>query len=203
MKKALIVWGGWKGHNPKLIADRIGEMLEESNYNVKITCDIAVLINEDLKKYDVIVPVWSCGIKSEYYSKPLLEAVRNGVGLATFHGGIKWFEDEEYYNMIGALYLFDSKEEEYAVTITEKKHSITAGLNDFNIISEKYYMQVDPSNHVLMTADFAGVKTPVVWIKNYGKGRIFYSTLAHSSEQIFRDSNITIILNGIKWCSNK
>lgn len=146
--------------------------------------------------------MWSCGIKGEYYLKPLLEAVEKGVGLATFHGGINWFEDEKYYRMIGALYLYDTKVEEYTITITDKKHPITAGLKDFNIISEKYYMQVDPTNHVLATANFSGIKTPIAWTKNYGKGRIFYTSLAHTAEQLFSDSNINMILNGIKWCSN-
>ncbi|WBW97836.1 ThuA domain-containing protein [Oceanirhabdus sp. W0125-5] len=202
MKKALIIWGGWEGHTPELIANRIGEILEKDNYNVTITCDFAILINDKLIKYDVIVPVWSCGIKSNYYLKPLLEAVNNGVGLATFHGGINWFEDEEYYKMIGALYLYDSNEEEYTIKITDKKHPITVSLDDFNIISEKYYIQVDPSNNVLAAADFSGIKTPISWTRNYGKGRIFYTSLAHSSEQFFSNSNMQMILSGIKWCSN-
>lgn len=202
MKKALIIWGGWDGHNPKLIAKILGEMLEKINYDVTITCDFAILINNELIKYDVIVPVWSCGIKSEYYLNPLLEAVKNGVGLATFHGGINWFEDEKYYKMIGALYLYDTSCEEYTVTITDKNHPITVGINDFNITSEKYYIQVDPSNHILAMADFSGINTPIAWTKKYGKGRIFYTSLAHSSDQFFSSSNMKMILNGIEWCLN-
>jgi type 1 glutamine amidotransferase len=135
MKKALIIWGGWVGHNPEPIAKEVGKMLEKNNHNATITCDFSILMNEELTKYDVIVPVWSCWIKGEYYLKPLLEAVKKGVGLATFHGGINWFEDEEYYKMIGALYLYDTSSEEYVVTITDKKHLITSGLNDFTIVS--------------------------------------------------------------------
>lgn len=202
MKKALIIWGGWEGHNPQVIANGIGEMLEKRNYNVTITCDFAILINDELTKYDVIVPIWSCGIKGEYYLNPLLEAVKSGVGLATFHGGINWFEDEKYYKMIGASYLYDSSCEEYTIKITDKNHPITVGINDFNITSEKYYIQVDPSNHVLAMADFSGINTPIAWTRNYGKGRIFYTSLAHSSEQFFSNSNMIIILNGIEWCSN-
>jgi len=89
-----------------------------------------------------------------------------------------------------------------AFDITDKNHPITVRLNDFNITSEKYYIQVDPSNHVLAMADFSGINTPIVWTRNYGKGRIFYTSLAHSSEQFFSSSNMKIILNGIEWCSN-
>lgn len=134
--------------------------------------------------------------------KTLLEAVKRGVGLATFHGGINWFEDEEYYKMIGALYLYDTSSEEYVVTITDRKHLITAGLNDFTIISEKYYIQVDPTNHILAMADYSGINVPIAWTRNYGKGRIFYTSLAHSYEQLFSSYNMMMILKGIKWCSN-
>lgn len=202
MKKGLIIWGGWAGHNPESIAKEIGKMLEKNNYNVTITCDFSILMNEELTKYDFIVPVWSCGIKGEYYLKPLLEAVKRGVGLATFHGGINWFEDEEYYKMIGALYLYDTSNEEYVVTITDRKHLITEGLNDFTIISEKYYIQVDPSNHILAMADYSGINVPIAWTRNYGKGRIFYTSLAHSYAQLFSSHNMMMILNGIEWCSN-
>jgi type 1 glutamine amidotransferase len=202
MKKALIIWGGWDGHKPQVIAKEIGEMLQKNNYNVTITSDFAVLLNEDLTKYDVIVPIWSCGIKCRYYLNPLLEAVKSGVGLATFHGGINWFEDEEYYKMIGASYLYDSTQEEYTVTITDKNHPITVGLHDFNITSEKYYIQVDPSNYVLAMADFSGINIPIAWTRNYEKGRIFYTSLAHSTEQFFSSSNIKMILNAIDYCSN-
>lgn len=202
MKKVLIIWGGWSGHNPELTAGAIGEILEKNNYNATITSDFSILMNQELTKYDVIVPVWSCGIKGKYYLKPLLEAVKKGVGLVTFHGGINWFEDEEYYKMIGALYLYDISSEEYAVSIIDKEHPIAAGINNFTIISEKYYIQVDPSNHILAMADYSGVKVPIAWTRNYGKGRVFYTSLAHSYEQLFSDSNRIMILNGINWCSN-
>ena len=201
MKKALIIWGGWEGHKPKLTAEGIGEILKENNYTATITSDFSILMNEDLTKYDVIVPVWSCGIKSKYCLEPLLEAVKKGVGLATFHGGINWFEDEEYYKMIGASYLYDTSSEEYTVALTDENHSITAGLKDFTIVSEKYHMQIDPSNHVLAMADYSGINVPIAWTRNYGKGRIFYTSLAHSYEQLFSSSNMTMILKGIQWCS--
>ena len=108
-----------------------------------VTSDFAVLMNEDLTEYDVIVPVWSCGIKSEYYLDPLLRAVQGGVGLATFHGGINWFEDEKYYQMLGALYLFDSSDEEFTVNIVDKEHPIAADLTDFNVVSEQYRLRSD------------------------------------------------------------
>ncbi|MGV8968804.1 MAG: ThuA domain-containing protein [Cellulomonas sp.] len=200
MKNVLIIWGGWAGHHPRSVATRVGEMLA-SSCTVTVTSDFAVLMNEDLTQYDVIVPTWSCGIKSDYYLDPLLRAVQGGVGLATFHGGINWFEDERYYRMLGALYLFDSSDEQFTVAIADKDHPITADLTDFSIVSDQYRLQTDPTNHLLATADFARIRTPIAWTRTYGAGRVFYTSLAHSPEHFFESPNITMILNAITWCA--
>lgn len=203
MKKALIIWGGWEGHKPQFIAEKFKQELNNRNYDVALTSNFGILLNEELSNYDVIIPIWSCGIKGDFYLSQLLEAVEEGVGLATFHGGINWFEQEKYYEMIGALYINDCKPEKYNITITDKHHPITKSLSDFEILSEKYYIQVDPQNHVLANADFNGIKMPIAWIKNHGKGRVFYTSLAHSPEELFSQSSIAMILNGIDWCAKK
>ena len=200
LKNVLIIWGGCAGHHPQYVATRLGVMLAHS-CTVTVTSDFAVLMDEDLTQYDVIVPVWSCGIKSDYYVDPLLRAVQGGVGLATFHGGINWFEDERYYRMLGALYLFDTSDEQFTITIADTAHQITTDRTDYRIVSDQYRLQTDPTNHVLATADFAGIRTPIAWTRTYGAGRVFYATLAHSPEHLFESPNITMILNAITWCA--
>lgn len=200
MKKILIIWGGWDGHTPEVVAKELEVLLIKEKFSVISTCDFSVLLNQNLTQYDVIVPIWSCGIKGSIYLNRLLEAIKSGVGLATFHGGINWFEDDCYYEMIGGSYLSDSTVESYEVKITDQNNLITAGMEDFNISSEKYYIQVDPRNLILATANFSEVSTPIAWTKYFGKGRIFYCTLAHSVDQLFTPSSSELLLNGIKWC---
>jgi hypothetical protein len=45
---------------------------------------------------------------------------------------------------------------DYEVNITDHDDPITAGLDDFTMMTEQYYMHVDPSNHVLATTTFKG-----------------------------------------------
>ena len=76
---------------------------------------------------------------------------------------------------------------DYDVNITRPDDPIVAGLSDFHMHSEQYYMHVDPSNEVLATTTFGGeycpwiegVVMPVVWKRMYGKGRVFYTSLGH------------------------
>lgn len=202
MKNALIIWGGWEGHTPQTFATRIAMELENRNYHTVETCNFSILLNEDLKKYDVIIPIWSCGLKGDHYLNLLLEAVKHGVGLVTFHGGISWFEEEKYYDMVGGFYLTDTKPEIYTINVVDNIHPITMNISEYEICSEKYYLMTDPQNNILAYANFSGTNIPIAWVKNYGKGRVFYSTLAHTEEQFFSTPNFTMILNAIDWASN-
>ena len=47
---------------------------------------------------------------------------------------------------------------DYEVNIASHEDPITAGLNDFSMHTEQYYMHVDPSNEVLATTTF-GIST--------------------------------------------
>jgi type 1 glutamine amidotransferase len=204
MKKALLIWGGWDGHKPLEVADRIGAELEKRNYEVTKTSHFGCLLNEEeLYSYDVIVPIWSCGIKSDIYLNELADAIKSGIGLATFHGGINWFDQDEYYRIIGGFYLHDTKCESYEVVIANKDHIITKGQSDFEIYNEKYFLQVDPTNDILASANFSGIEMPIAWTRSYGKGQVFYTTFAHQPEDLFGNNSLEMLLNGIEWCTRK
>jgi uncharacterized protein len=203
MKKALIIWGGWEGHKPEITAERLSIELQKRGWQTTVTSNFGILLNEDISSYDVIVPIWSCGIQGDIYLNELLNVIKSGTGLATFHGGINWFDQEQYYKVIGGLYLYDTKPEDYDVKIINKNHPITLGQNDFVITSEKYFLQTDYTNNVLASADFSGVEMPIAWTRNYGQGRVFYTTLAHTVEELFKEESLGMILNGIDWCGRK
>ena len=47
MKKAWIIWGGWDGHEPKLVAARFARILREAGYEVEIFDDLSALENRE------------------------------------------------------------------------------------------------------------------------------------------------------------
>jgi type 1 glutamine amidotransferase len=78
--------------------------------------------------------------------------------------------------------------------------------------SEQYYMHVDPNVKVLATTTFNGDNAfwidgnvvPVVWKKAYGKGRVFYSSLGHVSDDYKVPEALEIQKRGIRWaCLSK
>jgi len=200
MKSILIIWGGWQGHDPQGVAEKLANILTDHRYQVDVRSDLGVLINENLKTYDVLIPIWSCGIASPIYIQPLLEAIESGLGLVTWHGGINWFDQADYYDLIGAYYLRDTPVESYSVQLED--HAFTKGLTDFDIKSETYYMLVNPMNTLLATTSCKGHRLPLMWTKTYGAGRVFYSSLAHDLDQLFMPDHLSILLRAIEWAAS-
>ena len=93
----------------------------------------------------------------------LLDAVRGGVGIAGWHGGMgdSFRNNTEYQFMVGGQWVaHPGGVIDYEVNITNHDDPITAGLADFKMHSEQYYMHVDPRNEVLATTTFDSPTRP-------------------------------------------
>src|SRR4029453_19526197 len=97
--------------------------------------------------------------KQREQEEGLLYAGRGGVGIAGFHGtmGGAFRNNTDYQFMVGGQWVaHPGNIIDYRVNIADHDDPITAGLNDFVMRSEQYYMHVDPSNQVLGTTTFGG-----------------------------------------------
>ena len=198
-RHALVIWGGWEGHQPQQVAEIVAAGLRQRSFTVTIAETETALISEDLEKVDLIAPVWSRGIPPSDAMQALLQGVQAGTGLATFHGGIDWFADREYARMVGGHFVYDTPLQSYTVHVANPNHPLTQGLHNFEVISEMYYLHVDPANTVLTTTRFDQVWMPNTWIRSYGAGRVFYTSLAHSPEVIQQPEVFDLLLRGMAW----
>ena len=211
MKSAMFVWGGWDGHEPKLCVDIFAPLLEENGFHVEISDTLDSYLNpEKLMTLDLIVPVWTMGTITEAQERGLLEAVRSGVGIAGWHGGMadSFRNNTEYQFMVGGQWVaHPGGVIDYEVNIIDHEDPITAGLDDFRMHSEQYYMHVDPSNQVLATTTFTGdhaywidgVVMPVVWKRRYGQGRVFSASLGHVAKDFDVPEAREIVKRGMLW----
>jgi len=146
--------------------------------------------------------------------KGLLKAVEQGVGIAGWHGGMadSFRNNTGYQFMVGGQWVAHPDGiREYHVNIIDRQDPITAGIQDFKIKSEQYYMHVDPSNQVLAVTAFQGIKSapwiegcvmPVVWKRQYGRGRVFYSSLGHVRSDFDVPEVSLIMQRGMLWASS-
>jgi hypothetical protein len=98
---------------------------------------------------------------------------------------------------------------DYRVNITRPDDPIVAGIADFDMHSEQYYMHLDPSNEVLATTTFNGehaywvdgVVMPVVYKRMYGQGRVFYASFGHVRKDFNVPETVEIMRRGMLWAS--
>ncbi|MGQ9880295.1 MAG: ThuA domain-containing protein [Armatimonadota bacterium] len=213
MKRALIVWGGWEGHEPKQCAEIFAPWLQSQGYEVIVSNTLDTYTDKDLmQSLNLIVPIWTMGTITPEQEAGLLDAVRGGVGIAGWHGGMgdSFRNNTEYQFMVGGQWVaHPGNIIGYEVNIIKPEDPIVAGLSDFRMHSEQYYMHVDPSNEVLATTTFsgehcewiAGTVMPVVWKRRYGKGRVFYSSLGHVAKDFEVPEALEIMKRGMLWAS--
>ncbi len=150
MKKALFVWGGWDGHEPKQCTDIFAPIMEKEGYEVEISDTLDSYLNpENLRSKDLIVQVWTMAKITNDQLKGLQEAIASGVGFGGWHGGMgnSFRESCDYQFMVGGQWVaHPGGVIDYTVQITDHIDPITAGINDFAMHSEQYYMHVDPGN---------------------------------------------------------
>jgi len=213
MKRALIVWGGWEGHEPKQCADIFAPWLQSQGYEVIVSNTLDTYTDKELmQSLNLIVPIWTMGTITPEQEAGLLDAVRSGVGIAGWHGGMgdSFRNNTEYQFMVGGQWVaHPGNIVDYEVNIIKPEDPIVAGLSDFKMHSEQYYMHVDPSNEVLASTTFsgeycewiAGTVMPVVWKRRYGKGRVFYSSLGHVAKDFEVPEALEIMKRGMLWAS--
>lgn len=213
MKSALVVWGGWEGHQPKETAELFAGILREEGYSVEVSNNLdSYLDTEKLNALNLIVPVVTMSTITSDQEKGLLNAVKSGVGLGGWHGGMadSFRNNTEYQFMVGGQWVaHPGNIIDYRVNITNHTDPITAGISDFAMHSEQYYMHTDPANEVLATTTFTGdhaswingAVMPVVWKKMYGAGKVFYCSLGHQLVDFEVPEAREITKRGLLWAS--
>jgi len=212
-RKVLMVWGGCECHQPRQCIDIYEPWLRSLFADVTVSNTLDAYLDEKLMdQTDLIIQVWTMGTISGDQERALLNAVKRGVGLAGWHGGLgdSFRQNTEYQFMVGGQWVaHPGGVIDYHVHITDPNDPVTKGIKNFKMHSEQYYMQVDPNVKVLATTTFTGdhvgwingCVVPVIWKKTYGKGRIFYSSLGHQAKDFDVPEALETVKRGILWAS--
>jgi len=227
-RRALIVRGGWAGHQPVETTDLFVPFLEQNGYDVRIEespeiyADAAAMAETDL-----IVQSVTMSEISGAAVQGLRDAVLAGTGLAGWHGGIvdSYRANSDYLQLVGGQFVkHPAKAPEqirgdgadsflpHTIDITDlgRDHDITRGIDDFALTTEQYWVLHDDLNDVLATTTHPAradqpwhrpVTSPAVWTRSWGAGRVFVATPGHDPD-VLRDANVrTIVERGLLWAS--
>jgi type 1 glutamine amidotransferase len=213
-KRALFVYGGWPGHEPEKCRDLFVPWLRKQGFVVTVSDTLDAYTDEKLMhSLDLIVQIWTMGTIKGPQLRGLTRAVYAGAGLAGWHGGLgdAFRLEVDYQYMVGGQWVaHPGGIIDYRVNITDHEDPITSGLSDFDLRTEQYYMHVDPNNKVLATTRFGDAHNfwikdavmPVAWKRQYGYGRVFYTSMGHTADVFDTPQALTIAQRGMLLASD-
>ena len=228
MKNALVVRGGWDGHQPVETTNVFIPYLEANGFNVRIEESPAIYADaEYMATVDLIQQTNTMNVITREEFDGLQKAVIAGAGFAGWHGGIadSYRNNSDYLQMVGGQFAShpgkapeERKGEQpdnympHTINMTElgKVHPITSGISDFDLVTEQYWVLHDDYNDVLATTTQKvrpwdpwnrEITSPAIWTRNWGKGKIFVITCGHNLEIVTEKNVRTIIERGLLWAS--
>jgi type 1 glutamine amidotransferase len=216
-RKGLILCGGWDGHEPKLVTGRFKSFLESEDFEVTVAETTDVLEDKErLMALDIFIPVWTMGKEfPKPYFEPLLEAIGSGVGMAGCHGGMcdAFRSNVAWQFLTGGNWVAHPGCDgtPFRVNIKSSSNPLTEGIKDFDVVSEQYYLHVDPANEILAATRFPTVKwyhsancevdVPVIWTRRWGHGRVYYNALGHHNDVFDIPEAWELMKRGILWAA--
>ncbi|MCU0901120.1 MAG: ThuA domain-containing protein [Cypionkella sp.] len=215
MARALITWGGWDGHQPDLVAALFAGWLRDAGMEVEITDSLSCFDDPArLADLSLIVPVWTMSEIGKAQAETAAAAVASGVGLAGCHGGMcdAFRTNVTWQFMTGAQWVAHPGNDgvRYGVRMVSDD-PLVAGIGDFEVETEQYYLHIDPAVKVHAVCDFplvdgphapnGPVQMPVVFTKRWGQGRVYYNALGHQAAVIDHGPAAELMRRGLLWAA--
>jgi type 1 glutamine amidotransferase len=218
--KVYLLSGGKRNHHGyRDQAFYLANLLENTGrFEVTIGEDAAILETSAIRKYDMIIvnadrrdPEFKFARSQQ---EALFELIRSGKGYVSIHGGDNAAEDwlPEWKEMLGGVFshfgLPDGKTKKghFAVKIVDTSSPITQGISDFEIDDELYYnLQMAPDVRPLATVEYQGTAWPVAWTRDFGKGRVFHTTMGHrdfgpNKKDPLQDPHLSrFVVQAVEW----
>ncbi len=214
MRKAIIVWGGWKGHEPEQCAGIVAGLLAADGFQTEVTNDLGIFGSPRLAQADLLVPVITGESLENAHADALLEAVRGGLGLGGHHGSLatSFKESAPFRYVSGVTWVaHPGNITNFRVAVTRPQDPVMQGIPDFDYRSEQYYLHYDPSIEILASTTFTGehdpatnnVTMPVVFKRRFGAGRVFYTALGHIAAEFEHAQMRLILRRGLNWVARR
>lgn len=230
-RKALVVRGGWPGHDPVGATDAFVPFLERAGFDVDrrdgpdVYADAALMAGVDL-----VLQCVSMGSIEPEATAGLRAAVAAGTGLAGWHGGVvdSFRADADYLHLVGAQFAahpgrpagelrHDGHDGHdafvpHGIHFTEaaRDHPVTRGLTDFELVTEQYWLLHDDLLDVLATTTREArvgdpwsrpVTSPAVWTRRWGRGRMAVVTPGHSVDVLEHPTVRTLVERSLLWAA--
>ena len=197
--KLLMVHHG--GHNFNGFKQTMDPVLARTgDFAVTVAENFDAIRAENIKAFDIVLFYGSGGNFNEAQEQGLKGFVAGGGGMVGVHATDASKQSDVYWRLIGGRFTGHGGGS-FMVRIEETKHSITNGMEDFEISDETYRNKYHPEFKLnsLVHMDRGDEQQSMAWVLEVGKGRMFNTTLGHGDAAWRNPQFQRLVVRGLYW----
>ncbi|MBX3252747.1 MAG: ThuA domain-containing protein [Chitinophagaceae bacterium] len=189
-----------KHHDSEKLADILSREYFKDGINITYTTHPDDLLRDDLKLYDGLIVYANHDSITALQEKALLDFVKSGKGFIPLHCASWCFRNSpEVVALIGGQFKthqYDS----FKAVILKPDHPVMKNVPAFETEDETYvHDKIAADIEVLSERVEGDHHEPYTWVKNYGKGRVFYTAYGHNEKTWQNPGFLQLVHNGILW----
>jgi putative membrane-bound dehydrogenase-like protein len=187
-------------HNSEKLMMYLGTPLFQKGINLTYTTDLNDLNKTTLNNYDGLMIYANHDSISPVQEKALKEYVQSGKALIPIHSASFCFRNSDWY--VGAVggQFSSHGTGDFTAGIIDATHPAMKGIQEFETWDETYvHSKVNPDKQVLMERVEGDKREPYTWVRNEGKGRVFYTAYGHNEKTWAKKEFQDLVANGILW----
>jgi len=154
----------------------------------------------NLARYDALIIYANHTTITPDQEKALLDFVNSGKGFLPIHCASFCFQNSPaYIALVGAQFLKHGTGE-FTATIVQPNHPVLDGVQPFQVWDETYvHTKINPDKTVLMERVDDSGREPWTWVREQGKGRVFYTAYGHDERVWGHPMFQRLVRNGLLW----
>jgi len=158
--------------------------------------------------YDIVIhDECSADVKEIPYVENILNAHKNGVAAVNLHCAMHCYRTgtRMWFEYLGLQSSGHGAQLPIEITFSNTDHPITKGMTNWVTIREELYnnIKVWPDAVPLAKGKQGEQEVVIAWTHQYGKGRVFSTTLGHNNETVSDDRYLDLVARGVLWAVDK
>ena len=187
-------------HDSEKLMPILARHLFQKGINLTYTADPNDLNEEKLRLYDGLMIYANHEAISAEQEVALKNYVEGGKALIPIHSASFCFQNSDWFIKTVGGQFSSHGTGEFSTSITDPSHPVMEGISSFTTWDETYvHSQLNKDMTILMERTEGDRKEPYTWVREQGKGRVFYTAYGHDERTWNQPEFQKLVANGVLW----
>lgn len=188
------------GHRPADLAAELVPAFAPRGIRIEYTERVSALSQKTLSNYDALILFANIDELAPEQEKALLDWIAAGGGFVPIHCASFCFRNSErFVELVGGQFRSHGQGV-FTADVVDRDHPVTKGFREFATWDETYvHHKHNSDRRVLMERVDGEHREPYTWVRDHGKGRVFYTAYGHDERTWKHPAFQQLIERGIRW----